>query len=532
MMDDLRLAAVAARVVAWHNRHPLARRIGVAHVHAVGYVGLPFVGAVGVAAPTPASATVPAAVAGDGDGEPIDLGALEAGTAEAALPEGGSLRERAQARARQQAAAPGLPAAPADSPAHALAVAPVDDAPPPALATLQPDFSEDFIDPLRPRAVARFAARAGQVRPRPPDDGPLRQVTPDGAHPGRLPARVYLLTAVIETDTRKSRVLLGTGLAAPVLGQRIFSGARMAVLAALSALVLGLPAWLLMPASPGPALLAALPAEAAASAAALPPAASGAGDAPMPVAAIASPPATSEPSGAETSHAAASVPVIVASAGQTAGQTAGIAPGPLPAASAGVPPLPHAVAERATGAPSIRPVISEADKALARQARQAARPEERAAAAAGLPAAPAPTGAQATSPQASAPKTTAAPATAARAPAPLQQNAAGAPAAPATVPATAALPSPPAPATAASVPVGAAFALSTRALRTRAEAEQVQVAMRSLLRTLGATSVKVDVLPQGDDWRVVGFPFPRRADADQARALLVSRGMRVEVVGF
>lgn len=86
---------------------------------------------------------------------------------------------------------------------------------------------------------------------------------------------------------------------------------------------------------------------------------------------------------------------------------------------------------------------------------------------------------------------------------------------------------PPPPAPAATV-----FALSTRPLRTRAEAEQLQVAMRSLLRTLGAAEVQVDVLPQGDDWRVVALPFQRRADAEQARTLLVSRGMRVVVVDF
>ena len=78
----------------------------------------------------------------------------------------------------------------------------------------------------------------------------------------------------------------------------------------------------------------------------------------------------------------------------------------------------------------------------------------------------------------------------------------------------------------------AAFALSTRPLRTRAEAEQVQAAMQSLLKTVGAVRMKVDVLPEGDDWRVVGWPFANRAEADQARTLLVSRGMRVQVVGF
>ena len=84
-------------------------------------------------------------------------------------------------------------------------------------------------------------------------------------------------------------------------------------------------------------------------------------------------------------------------------------------------------------------------------------------------------------------------------------------------------------ATAPTVPV---FAISTRSLRTRSEADQVQLAMQSLLLTLGQEQVQVDVLPQGDDWRVVALPFPRRADAEKGRALLASRGMRVVVVDF
>lgn len=41
-MDELRLEPVAASVAAWHNRHPLARRIGMHHVQSVGFVRLPF----------------------------------------------------------------------------------------------------------------------------------------------------------------------------------------------------------------------------------------------------------------------------------------------------------------------------------------------------------------------------------------------------------------------------------------------------------------------------------------------------------
>ncbi len=85
----------------------------------------------------------------------------------------------------------------------------------------------------------------------------------------------------------------------------------------------------------------------------------------------------------------------------------------------------------------------------------------------------------------------------------------------------------------ATAPAGApAFALTTRVLRTHAEADQVRVAMQSLLKTVGAADMKVDLMAEGDDWRVVGWPFASRVDADKARALLVSRGMRVQVVDF
>ncbi|MBC7941498.1 MAG: hypothetical protein H7Z19_17390 [Chitinophagaceae bacterium] len=40
-MDKLRPDSVAARVAAWHNRHPLARRVTPAQVQSIGYVSLP-----------------------------------------------------------------------------------------------------------------------------------------------------------------------------------------------------------------------------------------------------------------------------------------------------------------------------------------------------------------------------------------------------------------------------------------------------------------------------------------------------------
>jgi hypothetical protein len=93
-----------------------------------------------------------------------------------------------------------------------------------------------------------------------------------------------------------------------------------------------------------------------------------------------------------------------------------------------------------------------------------------------------------------------------------------------------------APAAAAHVPpAGPRFALATRLLRTRAEAEQFQAAMSALLRsgTAGQQSkVQTDILPEGEDWRVVGMPFAQRDEAEKTRRLLITRGMRVEVINF
>ncbi len=85
------------------------------------------------------------------------------------------------------------------------------------------------------------------------------------------------------------------------------------------------------------------------------------------------------------------------------------------------------------------------------------------------------------------------------------------------------------------VDTGPAFALSTRLLRTRTEAEQVMAAVQALLLTIRGRNeapLQVEIVPVGDDWRVAAFPFRRQPEADRARALLASRGLRVSVVDF
>jgi hypothetical protein len=86
-----------------------------------------------------------------------------------------------------------------------------------------------------------------------------------------------------------------------------------------------------------------------------------------------------------------------------------------------------------------------------------------------------------------------------------------------------------APAAAASAPV---FALATRALRTRAESQQIAEALTALLVVPGSTVQRVDVLPAGDDFRVVAWPYAGRTEAQQAQARLLARGHRLQVISF
>ena len=93
-------------------------------------------------------------------------------------------------------------------------------------------------------------------------------------------------------------------------------------------------------------------------------------------------------------------------------------------------------------------------------------------------------------------------------------------------------PARPAAVASASAVVAPAFALSTRPLRTRTESRQVADAMRALLASPAAPGLRVEVLPAGSDWRVIGWPYAERAQAERARALLAQRGLKVEVIEF
>jgi hypothetical protein len=85
----------------------------------------------------------------------------------------------------------------------------------------------------------------------------------------------------------------------------------------------------------------------------------------------------------------------------------------------------------------------------------------------------------------------------------------------------------------AAAPPATAWAVSTRTLRTRFESEQMLAALRDVAYKNGhGRELKLEVLPAGEDWRAVGWPFTSRVEAERLRAALAERGLKAEVVQF
>ncbi len=224
-------AGVIARVVAWHNRHPLAERISAAQVHSVGVLSLPFavrgarIELVPEPAEPPADAEPPAAAA---------QGLSPDHAAAAAADPAPAIELFAPAAVDLRVAM--LPRRPRSwhpltwwrrwrgrDPFHAL-------------------FSEDFIAPLRPARVARFVAAHGVgERPLQPP-APQRSIAQDRRRlrPGddATEVELHVITAAIGLGESRNRVLLAPGAESSILGSRHWSRARLAAAAAPSAVVL------------------------------------------------------------------------------------------------------------------------------------------------------------------------------------------------------------------------------------------------------------------------------------------------------
>jgi hypothetical protein len=419
-MSSLPSDEIAARVVAWHNRNPLAQRLRPFDVGSVGHVALPF-------------------------HDPVEPPPPGWGVA------GGSLLARAIARARAS-----LPRPRAHSAGGGLRAA----------------FREDFIPPLRPDEVAALAARHGVERDDEPVDAPVRVVMP----PPGTEALVWrwLLTAEARTETARMRVLLGPAPGAPVLGRRLLSLPRVVALAALSGAALTLAVTLGVFDGDEPAPVAVLPGAPPAKAPAAGPASAPA--APHAAASAASTNSAAAPAMAPAEQAAASEPLASAASAAAPTPKPPSKPAPAPAQTTASAP-PAAVTSRPLdveprlGRIELPPIPS----ILELIRRQAAEP-----ASAALAPSSTPSAGPAAAPTAHAP----------------------------------------------------AFALATRLLRTRTESQLTAEALTALLVVPGSPVQKVEVIKIGDDFRVVAWPYPSRADAERARASLLARGHRLQLIEF
>jgi len=232
-MEPVRFESVVDRVVAWHNRHPLAERITREQVQGVGLVVLPYAWQGGELA-TPAAKADAAA--------------------QAAEPDAGSAPPNAEPAAAEAPATPVLPqeSGPAAA-AESAGSSPAEPNPRPRFAESPPLrprrwwqrlraprtpmralFSEDFVAPIAPRRIAAWAAWHGVAEPPLAADAQERVVATD---PERRPregeaveAHLYLITAAIVAGDRRLRVLLAPRDPGHVLGPRHWSRRRGATL--------------------------------------------------------------------------------------------------------------------------------------------------------------------------------------------------------------------------------------------------------------------------------------------------------------
>lgn len=279
------MADVAAQVVAWHNRHPLARRIARKDVQSVGIIALPF-------------------------------------------------------------ARPAQPAWNAVTPKRGLLALMfpkrVDRRPWPA-------FREDALPDIGTARLAQFALKLGWIERPGPAGLPERALQVDrdllDTPPGRPaaeqpPERLdrFLVTAAIDLGPTRPRLVLGRGRRMPVLGQRLWSLPRIAALggAVLLAVVVGVAGlWVAATGRRGADAVRAGAAPASAAAASS--------------AASAAPVARPRPVAAPAASAAASLPARPASAAPVPSAPASVAaptppvPAPVPAATPAPAPASAAV---------------------------------------------------------------------------------------------------------------------------------------------------------------------------------------------
>jgi len=234
---------LAEQIVDWHNRHPLARRIGVGDVHTIGVVALPF---------------VRATAQSGGFAEPVLTDAVSAFDELAGSPP----VSRWAVGSQRLKSLPGLLLG-------RLSRHP---------RTQWRAFSEKFLPGLSLARIERFALAHGFAEaPATPEARPWRVIVIDeklaSAHAG-WPFELYLMSAGIDVGSARTRVLSGRGIPSQIIGRRLWDPLRTGIAAGVLALLLAGAAWLLWPHKAAePQTPPAVAASAPASAPVLPPSA-------------------------------------------------------------------------------------------------------------------------------------------------------------------------------------------------------------------------------------------------------------------
>jgi hypothetical protein len=501
-MDTLNLDDTASALVAWHNRHPLARRITAAQVQGVAYLSLPYVqidvqidlkiDAPTESGPAPSDSAQGFSQLDDGAGAPPPA------------------RARRSRWWRKAAAGTGLlPAFTASS------------------------LSEPFFEHRSKAALNTWVQRHGTLEAAKPDgtwqpqvaadasaedtqrrelERPVRQVQQD---PQRFAAAVaaapqgarcqsvalVLRTAHIDTGTARVAVLLGAaqpgGKRPVVLGKRLWSLPRVGSTAAALLLVAVagvLGPVLYMPTSAGAVAAGVLPEahRGKVSTVSTAAAAASAGGVAAPPDASASPKETFLPPAKEVLASPASAPAAEPQWGRVELPSLGpFADSPVMIAARAARQAKRQAQSLNSAASPASASEASANRVLSTEVRTSGQPQVQT----GLT---------------------------------LSTRAAATATTTTTTSATATTPTNP----------GPVYALATRRLRTAAETEQLAAAMRVVVgadASAGGQAIRVEVIADWQnaaDSRVVGWPYSSRSSAERAQRQLLARGLKVDVVAF
>ncbi|MDL5031929.1 hypothetical protein QRD43_08405 [Pelomonas sp. APW6] len=502
---------LSSQLAAWHNRHPLARRVRAVDVHTMGVIALPFMRSGPPREPQ----------------EPVlgEAGSFSAEPSFTQPPRPGLLQRLLAWRPGRQR--------PRDR---------------------WPVFSEQFVVGVSPRQAGEFARRYGYSQR--PDGGswPLRSIPvdetlaaqdpADGA--GAWPEEIYLLSAALDAGPARTRVLVaqGAGLRLYITGPRCLHPLKVGLFGLLMALLLGL------------VLLASLSPKKASPGAAAPAAAASAAQPASAATPAASGPMATEASGHEHAASAPLPPELPASAAHVTAPPAAASAPPVPSAAPGSAPTlmtASQLPDNMASAPDIRPrLVPRPEGGTSAKDTPAPSSKESGKDGTKPPARPTDEVIERAHSSGVGNGALVRPAQKTDRP-PLRDGEASSSAKAASddkAPRTPASEAKPAPASTADalrqrpgkgaegrggqdVAGTPLVALVGPALPSKAEAEAYLQKMQPLIQPLvGKRPLELQVIQTPEGWRAAAWPFPSREEAQLINAMLVARGLRTRAVDF